>query len=251
MTESDITVLDMASGAEVRTISRDIGGATKHMQGIVPYRAGIMNSLLLFAQEIGSGSIGDTITLKNNYTAKPSDDVATSSSQYRVLTRRPVPSDSVGVTGYFSKTTQSTADNTLVIPGIRFFLDETFLEDLIIKGSVKIRATVGLVTNNASGTAHLQQVIFNLLHLTGNDTYTTLASKTINTGLSNSTTTEIIKSVFAIIPVENMVIEKNKDLVLEIKTTGKITNASYIATHKLYFEAGTSRTYIEIPTEEA
>lgn len=251
MTDSAITVTDQETGEEVRTITRLVGGATHHIQGVVPYRAGIMNYWTLFGQELGNGSLGDVITLKSSRTAKPDESGSTTGSQYRVLTRRPFPSDTISAAGYIEKTTQSTSDNTTVINCCRFFLDEAIQEDLLINGSIRVRLAVGVKTNNASGTAYLQQVVVKLRQLTATDTYSDVATKTVTVTTSNATTSYVDKSVVVNLSVSAGTIDKDDDLLLEITTNGKISNASYVCTHILYFNAGTSRCYVEIPVEEA
>jgi len=244
MTDTEIRVLDQASGEFVRTIERTVNSVAVNMQGLVKFRGAIQQWLTLYAQHIGD----DTITLP--YQAKSDESEASSTTQKQVLTRRPMPSDLEGVVNSIEKTTQATTDNTVVISGMRFFLDEKLLETLQLNGTVRFRVTLAVKTNNAAATAYLQKVVFSVRKLTGNDTYTTLGTKTVTVNISNATTTYVEKSVIGIVDLSGQTLLTGEKLVLEITTNGKITNATYICTHRLSYDASTSKTFVEISVEE-
>lgn len=262
MTESDITVLDMTSGEEVRTITRDIGGTTKHMQIVTPY-CGVIGSWLTYYAQKYSAHLptdnpiyGTTFTLPGNLTAKWFGGAASAqTTQLYILRRRPLPNtlyspgtNSVEKTIF---TTQSTTDNTVVVNALRFFLIEPLLDALTISKMVQFKAMVGVYTENASATAHLQGVTFSLLKLTGNDTYTSITSASIPINIINQTTTEIQYSFIADAPVTTPVtVYPGEVLVLEISTEGKSTDASYKAYHSIFHTRGTSQTFIELLVED-
>lgn len=244
MSDTEIRVLDQVSGEFVRTIERTVNAVDVNMQSVIPFRGAIQRWLTLYAQHIGD----DTITLP--YQAKSDETESASVTQKQILTRRPTPSDLEGVVNSIEKTTQATGDNTAVINGMRFFLDEKVLETLQLNASIRFRATVAVKTNNVLGTAHLQQVVFKLKKLTADNTYTTLGTKTVTVGITNATTTYVEKSVVALVDASAQTLATNEKLLLEVLTNGKITNASYICTHRLSYDAGTSKTYCEIAVEE-
>jgi len=244
MSDTEIRVLDQASGEYVRTIERTINSIGVNMQGIVPFRGAVQQWLTLYAQHVGD----DTITLP--YQAKSDETEAASTTQKQILTRRPSPSDLEGVVNSIEKTTQATGDNTTVINCMRFFLDEKLLETLQINGTIRFRVTVAVKTSNTSGTAHLQQIVFKLRKLTANDTYTTLGTKTVTVSITNATTAYVEKSVLGLIDASAKSLATDEKLLLEVLTNGKISNASYVCTHRLSYDAGTSKTYCEIAVEE-
>ena len=244
MSDTEIRVPDQASGEYVRTIERTINSLGVNMQGVVPVRGAIQHWFTLYAQHIGD----DTITLP--YQAKSDESESASTTQKQILSRRPSPSDLEGVVNSIEKTTQATGDNTTVINCMRFFLDEKLLETLQLNATIRFRVTVAVKTNNVSGTAHLQQVIFKLRKLTAADTYTTLGTKTVTVNITNATTTYVEKSVLGIVDASAQTLATGEKLLLEVLTNGKITNASYICTHRLSYDAGTSKTYCEIGVEE-
>lgn len=244
MTDTEIRVPDQAAGEYVRTIERTVNSLGVNIQCMVGFRGAIQQWLTLYAQHIGD----DTITLP--YQAKSDETESSSTTQKQVLTRRPSPSDLEGVVNSIEKTTQATGENTTVINCMRFFLDEKLLETLQLNATIRFRVTVAVKTNNVSGTAHLQQVVFKLRKLTANDTYTTLGTKTVTVSITNATTTYVEKSVLGIIDASAQTLAAGEKLLLEVLTNGKITNASYICTHQLSYDAGTSKTYCEIGVEE-
>lgn len=244
MTDTEIRVLDQATGEYVRTVERTVSAVAVNMQGMVKFRGAIQQWLTLYAQHIGD----DTITLP--YQAKSDETEASSTTQKQVLTRRPSPSDLEGVVTSIEKTTQAIGDNTTVINCMRFFLDEKLLETLQLNATIRFRVTVGVKTSNTSGTAHLQQVIFKLRKLTAADTYTTLGEKTVTVNIQNATTTYIEKSVIALIDASAKTLAVGEKLLLEVTTNGKISDASYTCTHRLSYDAGTSKSFVEIAVEE-
>ena len=246
MTDTEIRVLDQTTGEYVRTIERTVNSISVNMQSMVKFRGAIQQWWTLYAQHIGD----DTITLP--YQAKSDESESASTTQKQVLTRRPAPSDPplAGFVSSIEKTTQATGDNTTVINGMRFFLDEKLLETLQLNATIRFRATVGVKTNNTSGTAHLQQVLFKLRKLTAADTYTTLGEKIVTINLQNATTTYAERSVIALIDASAQTLATGEKLLLEITTNGKISNASYICTHRLSYDTGTSKTFCEIAVEE-
>lgn len=244
MTDTEIRVLDQASGEFVRTIERTVNSVAVNMQANVGFRGAIQQWLTLYAQHMGD----DTITLP--FQAKSDETEASSATQKQILTRRPTPSDLEGVVNSIEKTTQAIGDNTTVINCMRFFLDEKLLETLQLNATIRFRVTVAVKTNNVSGTAHLQQVVFKLRKLTAADTYTTLGTKTVTVNITNATTTYIEKSVVAIVDASAQTLATGEKLLLEVLTNGKISNASYVCTHRLSYDAGTSKTYCEIAVEE-
>jgi hypothetical protein len=244
MTDTEIRVLDQASGEYVRTIERTVNGIAVNMQANVGFRGAIQQWLTLYAQHLG-----DAVFVLP-YQAKSDESEAASAEQKQILTRRPTPSDLEGVVNSIEKTTQATGNNTTVINCMRFFLDEKLLETLQLNASVRFRATVAVKTNNVSATAHLQQVRFKLRKLTADNIYTTLLTKTVTANIENATTTYVEKSVIAILDVDAQSLATGEKLLLEVLTNGKITNASYICTHRLSYDAGTSKTYCEIAVEE-
>jgi hypothetical protein len=265
MTDSYITVIDQTSGTKVRGVAKTVGGQSTYAQAYVTYRAGLMNYLTLFAQVMGTSNgttgapdLGGIITLPSSRTAKVCDltGYTTQATHNHILTRRAMPSDVIGAdpvavgVNYCEATTVGISDNTTVNQ-IRFFFEERLLESLLVDGVVKCRTTVSLKSANASGTAYMQQVIFKLRLLTATDTYTDIGTVTVPVTFSNATTTYVDKSVYGLIPVTSGSINKDQTLVLEIITTGKVSNASYAASHKISFDPGSSRTYVEIPIEEA
>jgi ribosomal protein L9 len=201
--------------------------------------------LTLYAQHLGDGSI----TLP--YQAKSDESQGASATQQQILTRRPMPSDLEGIINEIEKTTQSTSDNTTVIDGLRFFLDEKLNKALNLNGTVRVRTTAAVKTNNVSGTAHLQQIVITLKKLTAANTYTSLGTQTVTVNITNATTAYAEKSVVATFDLSSKNVETGDKLLVEITTNGKITNASYVCTHRISFDAGTSKTYAEIGIKES
>ena len=239
MAEGEITVTDQASGKDVRTLTRTINASDYHMQSVVQYRGGIQNWLTLYAQHTGD----DWITL-------PYQSDGNLSSKF-ILTRRPMPSDLEGVINNVSASATGTS-NTSCIYNQRFFLDESILEDLHLTSStVRIRGTFGVKVSNGSGTGYLNSVKFDLAKLNASETHTSLGSKTINVSISNATTTEVEKSIVAIFDLSNQSIGSDQKLEMIVNTLGAVNNTSDTVIHTLYFDAGTSKTYVEIQTEEA
>lgn len=253
MTDSYIIIEEDTAGEYVRTLDREVtaaGVATNvKMQGVVAYRAGILNIVPLFLQDLGDA----TITLP--YSAKSDETAGSSTSQTRVLTRRLFPSDTNVADAYLEKTTQATDDNTTVINCARFFLAEELQEALQLLGTVFFRLSIGIKTNNASGTAYLQGVVVKLRKLTAADTYTDIASATITATPTNATTSFVYYSFVAFADVsmgaEDPVLDTDEKLLVEVTTKGKISNASYICTHRLRFDPGVSYGFVDFPTEEA
>ena len=243
MSDTEIRVIDQSTGEYVRTVERTVNSIGVNMQSIVKFRGAIQQMLTLYAQHIGD----DTITLP--YQAKSDETESSSATQKQILTRRPSPSDLEGVVNSIEKTTQATVTTT-VINCMRFFLDEKLIETLQLNATIRFRVTVAVKTNNVSGTAHLQQVVFKLRKLTANDTYTTLGTKTVTVNIENATTTYVEKSVLGIVDASAQTLATGEKLLLEVLTNGKITNASYVCTHKLSYDAGTSKTYCDIGVEE-
>ena len=243
MADTEIRVIDQSTGEYVRTVERTVNSIGVNMQSIVKFRGAIQQMLTLYAQHIGD----DTITLP--YQAKSDETESSSATQKQILTRRPSPSDLEGVVNSIEKTTQATGTTT-VINCMRFFLDEKLIETLQLNATIRFRVTVAVKTNNVSGTAHLEQVVFKLRKLTANDTYTTLGTKTVTVNIENATTTYVEKSVLGIVDASAQTLATGEKLLLEVLTNGKITNASYVCTHRLSYDAGTSKTYCDIGVEE-
>ena len=267
MTESDVTVKDGdAATADVRCILRSVSAANKAMQGVIAYRAGLQNYLTLFAQVMGTSDpttgaplLGGYITLPSSRTAKQQDTsgFTTQGTQNHILTRRALPSDVFGAdpaaigVNYDERSSVATADNSTIINALRFFFEEGLSEDMLVDGAIRFRTTVSLKSSSTSGTASLQRVTFKLRQLSTTNTFEEIGSFIATCTLTNATTTYVDKSIYAVIPVTAQKIEKAKTLVLEITTDGKSSNASYSVYHKISFDPGTSRTYVEIPIEEA
>lgn len=244
MADTEIRVSDRSSGEYVRTIEKTINSLDVNQQVITPFAGGILQNLRLYVQDLGD----DTITLP--FTAKSDESQSTSATQSQILTRELLPYDLEGVTEEIEKTTQSATNYTKVINKVRFFLDEKLLETLQLNGTVKFQVKVGVKSNNTAGTAHLQQIIFSLVKLTAIDTYTTLGTKTVTVDMSTATTGYVEKTVRAIVDAASKEIATTDKLVLEITTNGKISDATYICTHKISYRADTDDTWVEIGVEE-
>jgi hypothetical protein len=247
MANDSIKIEESEAGQLIRTVSRTIDGETVHMQGVVLYRAGLNTAFLVYAQDMGYARI------TTMFNAKEDNSQATTNSHARVLSRDTFPLDVIGADSTLEKTTQSTSDNTTVIDAARFFLPETVVESLNLDGAtVKFCALVDQKSNNGSGTANLQQVIFKLRKLTANDTYTDIATATVTVNQTTTATSYGTPySVVAYAPaIAGSTLDTDEQLVLEITTKGKISNASYICTHRLSFTVGQGYTFVELYHEE-
>lgn len=200
----------------------------------------IIDWFTLYAQHSGTS----TNTLP--FTAKYDEAQTTSATQYQVLTRRLHPDSLVSVVSSREYTTTSTGDNTTLVNGIKFFLDESFAATLTIVKSVRFRTVIQLKSSNASGTAYLQRVIFKLRALTANDTYRDLAEKTVTVNASTTSTSYVNEAVIGVVKIDtDQALTTGEKLVLEITTDGKGSSGSYTTYHNILFTAGSSETYVE------
>lgn len=246
MTNSYITMEEADSGKKVRGVLRTVEGESVFMQGVVMYRAGIFNPLLLVAQDLGVASI------TTMFTAKEDNSQGSTATHYRVLAREYFDATTYGVDSTLEKYITGTGDNTTIIDAARFFLPERFGESLNLDGGTVKFQTLVYLKAVSDGTAYLQQIIFKLRKLTANDTYTDLATKTVTLTLSTATTDY---SIFALVVAYTPIIaastvDTDEQLCLEITTTGKTSTADHACYHKLNFAPGTENTSIELYTEE-
>ena len=260
MSESSITVMDMSSGEEVRTLTRGTSPVS-HQQVVTPFCGEVGSWLTLFAQRYSGHSPEDstiyseTFTLPNNLTAKWHGGASSATAQQVcVLRRRPLP-EGLYLPGSndpasFEATTTSTSAAT-VINSYRFFLVEPFLDTITLSKQVQFKTNVSVKTGNTSATAYLTGITFKLRKLTDDDTYTDIVSKTVPANISNATTTYVNYSFVADAWIPTPVtVSPSEVLVLEISTAGKTTDDSYAAYHRLNHGRGTSDTFIEIMVED-
>jgi hypothetical protein len=235
------------TGRKVRGILRTIEGNDVFVQAVYLIRSGIFNPLLLVAQDLGVAPI------TTMFTAKEDETQSTTATHYRVLSREKFDASTYGVDATLEKNTTGTSDNSTIINGARFFLPERFGELLNLDGgTAKFQALVYYKSANASATATFQQLIFKLRKLTANDTYTDLATKTVTLNLATTTTDYSVSAlVVAYAPIiDDSFVDTDEQLVLEISTNGKTSNASYACYTKLDFSPGYENTTVELYTEE-
>lgn len=253
MSEAYIGITDKTdSGTDkIRAIARSVESQTVNQQGITAYRAGILQYIPFIAQHLGDA----TITLP--YTCKQVTGASASATQCHVLLRRPLLLDTLNAVNYYEATLTgagSDQDNTQCIKNYRFFVGEKFLEPVIINGAIFFQAAVSHKTS--AGTSTYQKTNFKLLALSANDptalTEIVSVDVTVGTVWTNTTTTYSDKTIQAIgVPSSAVAVPAGSRLVLEISTYGKVNSTSNTATHKLSFDAGSSKTLVLIPTEEA
>lgn len=260
MSESSITVMDMSSGEEVRTITRG-SSPTYHQQVVTPFCGQIGSWLTLFAQRYSGHSptdstiYGETFTLPGSLSAKWHGGAASATTQQVcVLRRRPLPSGlyapGSGSPSVFEATTTSTSATT-IIDAYRFFLVEPFLDAVPLSKQVQFKTLVGIKTANTAATAYLTEVSFKLRKLTGADTYTDIVSKAVPVNLSNATKTYVDYAIVADAWIPALVsVSPGEVLVLEISTKGYTSSTSYAASHRLCHSIGSSDTFIEIMVED-
>ena len=253
------------STGKIRCVAKTFGSDIRRMEGIIAFRSGLMNYLPLFAQVAGTSNAttgapvtGGCIDLSPR-SALVSDEtgITTQGLQNHILTRRALPTDIVGASAtvagvnFLEKAITATTDNAMGIYHPRFFFDEKLVENLIINGTIKFRTSVSVKSSNTS-IAYLQRVIFRLrqINTSDNNYGTDITTCTVTLNVQNATTTYTDYSVVGFAAVTGQLIEASRRLVLEIATDGKATSGS-TCTHKLSFEPGSSRTYVEIPIEEA
>ena len=250
MTDATIVVTSQTSGSKVRTVERNVGSDTlDHMQSMTVFKAGIQSIWRLYAQHLGAA----TITIPNSLTVKPDDSAAARNTQSQVLTEKLYPSSLSGVVSYLEKYSNPTSDNTSIISGLRFFIVHDLLESLYLSGKAIVKVTVQLKTSNASGTAYLQQITAKLrAAIPGGTPFVDFGTTTIT--VSVSTTRTDYQEYSFLIPVTltgTVNISTPHQLILDLSTLGKISNASYNVYHKIMFRPEIPDTYINIPVEEA
>jgi len=163
-----------------------------------------------------------------------------------ILTRRPIPIKSTGVTANdaVSGTTASETE-TNVITSFTAALDETLYAQLNLNGKCKGIINIGVVTSNVSGTAYLNDITVSLYkaNTTGR---TLIGSDTIALDVSNATISEVIYNVPFMINTVGNTISNNDVLYIVVTTTGYNSSASYTTTHKIYFTRGTFASFAEL-----
>jgi len=260
MPDSSITVIDMTSGEEVKTITRGTSPVL-HQQVVTPFCGEVGSWLTLFAQRYSGHTpqdatiYGETYTLPNSLTAKWHGNAGSATSkQVCVLRRRPLPGGlylpGSNDPSSFEATTTSTSAAT-VINSYRFFLVEPFLDTITLSKQVQFKTSISIKGASTSATAYLTEVNFSLRKLTSSDTYTTIVTKAVPANISNATTTYVDYSFVADAWIPTPVtVSPSEVLVLEISTYGMTSNASYAAYHKLNHSRGSSDTFIEIMVED-
>ena len=236
MALGEITVTDQSSGKDVRTTVRTINSSDYHMQAVVPFRAGILNWLTLYAQHLGD----ETITLPDGSTT----------TKY-ILTRRPMPSDLEGVENYAEDTGNTNTSSASVLSK-SFYLDEKLLEDLQLNGTVRFRTTVGVKSSGTTDTAYIDSVKFSLYKIDSSGTSTQLGStRTVTVDIQNNTTSWVERSVVGLMELSGAVLESSQKLYVTIDIWGHTAGSTDSFDVRLRYDAGTSKTYVEIAVEEA
>jgi len=199
----------------------------------------ILDWFTLTAQHTGYLTTGLVTPIKIN-----ENDASTSTTSAYVLSRRPVRSDLANSVASVSATTQSAVEVT-VLNGQKFFLSEQLFSRLYINGLCSGQCYIGLVTNNASGTSYLNDIIASLKVIRSDGTIVTLGSQTVQVDISNATVTELMRSVAWSFTCSGYV-DKDDKMYLELSSTGYNSSASYITTHRLCFSPGSSETFCEV-----
>ena len=201
----------------------------------------VLDWLTMYAQHTGN----DTVNLPYGASSPENISAIATTTKY-ILTRRLNPSDLAGVVTAVSGAT-SAMSGIAVIDRLRFFLDENFVNDLLIAGTCRARTSISLVTNNVSGTAYLDGATISLRKLTGTTASSTLGTKTIALNISNSTTSVIQYSVMANFQISpEVTVTPSEKLFLEVSVSGRISVSTYVATFVLLINPGTSSTYVEL-----
>ena len=235
MTDTEIMVTDQTSGEYVRTIERSVNSTDVNMQAVVPMRAGILNWLTLYAQHLGD----ETITL-------PDGSITT---KY-ILTRRPMPSDLEGVENEIEDTGNTNTTSASVLSK-NFYLDEKILETLQLNGTVRFRTTTAVKSSGTTDTAYIDSVKFSLYKIDSSGISTQLGStRTVSVDIQNNTTTYLEKSVIALIDLSNETLESTQKLYVKIDIWGHSAGSTDTFDVRISYDAGTSKTYVEIAVEE-
>ena len=235
MTDTEIMVTDQTSGEYVRTIERSVNSTDVNMQAVVPMRAGILNWLTLYAQHLGD----ETIILPDGSTT----------TKY-ILTRRPMPSDLEGVEDE-AEDTGNTNTTTASVLSKNFYFDEKILETLQLNGTVRFRTTVGVKSSGTTDVAYIDSVKFSLYKIDSSGTSTQLGStRTVSVNIINNTTTYLEKSVLALLNLNNETLETTQKLYIKIDIWGHTNGSTDTFDIRMSYDAGTSKTYVEIAVEE-
>jgi len=235
MTDTEIRVTDQTSGEYVRTYERSVNATAVNMQAVVPMRAGIQNWLTLYAQHLGD----ETITLPDGSTT----------TKY-ILTRRPMPSDLEGVENESEDTGNSNTTSASVLSK-SFYLDEKILETLQLSGTVRFRATVAVKSSGTTDIAYIDSVKFSLYKIDSAGTSTQLGStRTVSVDMQNNTTTYLEKSVVALLDLSSETLEAAQKLYAKIDIWGHTAGSTDTFDVRMSYDAGTSKTYVEIGVEE-
>jgi len=235
MTDTEIMVTDQTSGEYVRTIERSVNSTDVNMQAVVPMRAGILNWLTLYAQHLGD----EIITLPDGSTT----------TKY-ILTRRPMPSDLEGVENE-GEGIGNTNTTSAYIFSKSFYLDEKILETLQLNGTIRFRTTVAVKSSGTTDTAYIDSVKFSLYKIDSAGTSTQLGStRTVSVDMQNNTTTYLEKSVVALLDLSNEILEASQKLYAKIDIWGHTAGSTDTFDVRMSYDAGTSKTYVEIAVEE-
>jgi len=235
MTDTEIMVTDQTSGEYVRTYERTVNSTAVNMQAVVPMRAGIQEWLTLYAQHLGD----ESITLPDGSTT----------TKY-ILTRRPMPSDLEGVENDAEDTGNSNTTSASVLLK-SFYLDETILETLQLNGTVRFRTTVAVKSSGTTNMAYIDSVKFSLYKIDSSGTSTQLGStRTVTVDIQNNTTTYLEKSVVALLDLSSETLEAAQKLYAKIDIWGHTAGSTDTFDVRMSYDAGTSKTYVEIAVEE-
>lgn len=235
MTDTEIRVTDQTSGEYVRTYERTVNSIAVNMQAVVPMRAGILNWFTLYAQHLGD----ETITLPDG-----------STTTAYILTRRPMPSDLEGVENYAEDTGNTNTTSASVLSK-SFYLDEKLLETLQLNGTVRFRTTVAVKSSGTTDIAYIDSVKFSLYKIDSSGTSTQLGStRTVTVNIQNNTTTYVEKSVVGLIELSGATLESAQKLYATIDIWGHTAGSTDTFDVRLSYDAGTSKTYVEIAVEE-
>ena len=235
MTDTEIMVADQTSGEYVRTFERSVNANAVNMQAVIPMRAGIQNWLTLYAQHLGD----ETMLLPDGSTT----------TKY-ILTRRPMPSDLEGVENEAEDTGNTNTTSASVLSK-SFYLDEKLLETLQLNGTVRFRATVAVKSSGTTDIAYIDSVKFSLYKIDSAGTSTQLGStRTISVDMQNNTATYLEKSVVALIDLSDETLEAAQKLYAKIDIWGHTAGSTDTFDVRMSYDAGTSKTYVEIAVEE-
>ncbi|RLG20059.1 hypothetical protein DRN77_08130 [Methanosarcinales archaeon] len=235
MTDTEIMVTDQTSGEYVRTYERNVNSNAVNMQAVVPMRAGIQDWFTLYAQHLGD----ESITLPDG-----------STTVKHVLTRRPMPSDLEGVENESEDTGNSNTTSASVLSK-SFYLDEKIIETLQLNGTVRFRATVAVKSSGTTDIAYIDSVKFSLYKIDSSGTSTQLGStRTVSVDMQNNTTTYLEKSVVALLDLSSETLEAAQKLYAKIDIWGHTAGSTDTFDVRMSYDAGTSKTYVEIGVEE-